>query len=94
MTYLAPTDSELTLACWASNAVGRQEIPCLIHIVPASKCESIFVRDENVNGKLIDIEFQNCPTNRNTANFGMIQFSKWYAQWAAMAVYRNIFCLK
>lgn len=37
MTYLAPTDSELTLACWASNAVGRQEIPCLIHIVPASE---------------------------------------------------------
>lgn len=36
MTYLAPTDSELTLACWASNAVGRQEIPCLIHILPAS----------------------------------------------------------
>lgn len=37
MTYLAPTDSELTLACWASNAVGRQEVPCLIHIIPASK---------------------------------------------------------
>lgn len=37
MTYLAPTDSELTLACWASNGVGRQDIPCLIHIVPASK---------------------------------------------------------
>lgn len=37
MTYLAPSDSELTLACWASNAVGRQEIPCLIHIIPASK---------------------------------------------------------
>ncbi|XP_055324550.1 B-cell receptor CD22 [Sitodiplosis mosellana] len=35
MTYLAPSDSELTLACWASNAVGRQEIPCLIHIIPA-----------------------------------------------------------
>lgn len=37
MTYLAPADSELTLACWASNSVGRQEIPCLIHIIPASK---------------------------------------------------------
>lgn len=41
MTYLAPTDSELTLACWASNGVGRQEIPCLIHIVPASKLTRI-----------------------------------------------------
>lgn len=37
MTYLAPSDSELTLACWAINAVGRQDIPCLIHIIPASK---------------------------------------------------------
>lgn len=37
MTYLAPSDSELTLACWASNVIGRQKMPCLIHIIPASK---------------------------------------------------------
>jgi len=38
VTYLPQTDSELiTLACWASNAVGRQTTPCLVHILPASK---------------------------------------------------------
>lgn len=38
MTYLPQTDKELiTLACWASNAVGHQVIPCLIHILPASE---------------------------------------------------------
>lgn len=37
MTYLEQSDAELTLACWASNSVGRQEIPCLIHIIPASE---------------------------------------------------------
>lgn len=47
MIYLAPSDSEITLACWASNVVGRQDIPCLIHIIPASKCQ--------YNGKLYAI---------------------------------------
>lgn len=38
MTYLPQSDVELiTLACWASNAVGHQSQPCLIHILPASK---------------------------------------------------------
>ncbi|XP_058811961.1 uncharacterized protein LOC131676713 isoform X3 [Topomyia yanbarensis] len=36
MTYLPQSDSELvTLACWAMNSVGRQTVPCLIHILPA-----------------------------------------------------------
>ncbi|XP_055679203.1 hemicentin-1 isoform X3 [Lutzomyia longipalpis] len=36
MTYMPQSDSEfITLACWASNSVGRQTIPCLIHIFPA-----------------------------------------------------------
>ncbi|XP_053660841.1 nephrin [Anopheles marshallii] len=36
MTYLPQSDSELvTLACWAINNVGRQTVPCLIHILPA-----------------------------------------------------------
>ncbi|XP_055618314.1 hemicentin-2 isoform X2 [Toxorhynchites rutilus septentrionalis] len=36
MTYLPQTDAELvTLACWAMNSVGRQTVPCLIHILPA-----------------------------------------------------------
>jgi hypothetical protein len=26
-----------TLACWASNSIGRQKVPCLFHIVAASK---------------------------------------------------------
>ncbi|GJQ65849.1 hypothetical protein Trydic_g3951 [Trypoxylus dichotomus] len=26
-----------SLSCWASNVVGRQEMPCLFHVIPASK---------------------------------------------------------
>lgn len=26
-----------TLACWASNSIGQQKVPCLFHIVVASK---------------------------------------------------------
>ncbi|XP_032596074.1 nephrin isoform X2 [Drosophila grimshawi] len=41
VTYLPQTDSELiTLACWASNAVGRQTSPCLVHILPANAPEA------------------------------------------------------
>ncbi|XP_023159288.1 hemicentin-1, partial [Ceratitis capitata] len=41
VTYLPQTDSELiTLACWASNSVGRQTIPCLVHILPANPPEA------------------------------------------------------
>ncbi|XP_058985575.1 uncharacterized protein LOC109612281 isoform X2 [Musca domestica] len=41
VTYLPQTDSELiTLACWASNAVGRQTTPCLVHILPANPPET------------------------------------------------------
>ncbi|KAH8417802.1 hypothetical protein KR222_006040, partial [Zaprionus bogoriensis] len=41
MTYLPQTDSELiTLACWASNVVGRQTAPCLVHILPANTPEA------------------------------------------------------
>ncbi|XP_055373639.1 B-cell receptor CD22 [Condylostylus longicornis] len=41
MQYQPQTDSELiTLACWASNAVGRQTTPCLIHILPGKIPES------------------------------------------------------
>ncbi|XP_073817369.1 motor axon guidance molcule sidestep isoform X4 [Musca autumnalis] len=41
VTYLPQTDSELiTLACWASNAVGRQTTPCLVHILPANPPEA------------------------------------------------------
>ncbi|XP_065081629.1 neural cell adhesion molecule 2 isoform X2 [Ochlerotatus camptorhynchus] len=36
MTYLPQSDAELvTLACWAMNSVGRQTVPCLVHILPA-----------------------------------------------------------
>ncbi|XP_046869638.1 nephrin isoform X4 [Drosophila willistoni] len=41
VTYLPQTDSELiTLACWASNAVGRQTTPCQVHILPANPPEA------------------------------------------------------
>nr|XP_022903613.1 nephrin isoform X2 [Onthophagus taurus] len=29
-----------SLSCWASNIVGRQEVPCLFHVVPANRPES------------------------------------------------------
>lgn len=38
VTYLPQSDSDIvTLACWAMNAVGRQSLPCLVHILPARK---------------------------------------------------------
>ncbi|KAL5283451.1 hypothetical protein ACFFRR_005995 [Megaselia abdita] len=41
MEYLPQSDTELvTLACWASNSVGRQQTPCLVHILPANPPES------------------------------------------------------
>jgi hypothetical protein len=54
MTYLPQSDSELvTLACWASNAVGRQTTPCLIHILPASRLHLILkFTKEKYNFKL------------------------------------------
>lgn len=30
-----------TLACWASNSIGRQRTPCIFNIVPASKSSAI-----------------------------------------------------
>ena len=27
-----------TVLCWASNDVGRQVVPCVFHVIPASKC--------------------------------------------------------
>lgn len=66
MTYLAPTDSELTLACWASNAVGRQEIPCLIHIIPASK----WFEKSKFSNK-IPLHYGKCMhINHNISSFG------------------------
>ncbi|CRL07814.1 CLUMA_CG020768, isoform A, partial [Clunio marinus] len=36
VTYLPQSDSDIvTLACWAMNSVGRQSLPCLVHILPA-----------------------------------------------------------
>lgn len=38
MTYLPQSDSDIvTLACWATNTIGRQSLPCLVHILPARK---------------------------------------------------------
>lgn len=38
VTYLPQSESDIiTLACWAMNAVGRQSLPCLVHILPARK---------------------------------------------------------
>lgn len=35
--HFTPGGGDLgTLACWASNTVGRQSAPCLFHLVPAS----------------------------------------------------------
>lgn len=27
-----------SLSCWATNIIGRQEVPCLFYVVPAGKC--------------------------------------------------------
>lgn len=33
-----------TLACWASNSIGRQRTPCIFNIVPASRLSPINYR--------------------------------------------------
>lgn len=40
-----------TLACWASNPVGRQQKPCLVHVVHASKYY-IIMKTVSVYGNL------------------------------------------
>lgn len=38
LVYTPVAESDFgTLACWASNSVGRQETPCNFHIIHASK---------------------------------------------------------
>lgn len=38
LEYTVATETDFgTLACWASNSVGRQRTPCIFHIVPAKK---------------------------------------------------------
>lgn len=39
LEYTPGADADYgTLACWASNSIGRQRIPCIFNIVPASEC--------------------------------------------------------
>lgn len=39
LEYTPTTDTDFgTLACWASNSVGRQRTPCVFNIVPGSTC--------------------------------------------------------
>lgn len=43
VTYLPQSESDIiTLACWAMNVVGRQSLPCLVHILPARKYKFMF----------------------------------------------------
>lgn len=36
--YTPVTDTDFgTLACWASNQIGKQKVPCYVHIIQASK---------------------------------------------------------
>lgn len=50
VTYLPQSDSDIvTLACWAMNAVGRQSLPCLVHILPARKYMFSFIHYININ---------------------------------------------
>lgn len=38
MLQFTPASLDIeSLSCWASNDVGRQEVPCTFYIVPASK---------------------------------------------------------
>jgi hypothetical protein len=48
VTYLPQSESDIiTLACWAMNVVGRQSLPCLVHILPARKYK--FMLNININ---------------------------------------------
>lgn len=38
LEYTIDADTDYgTLACWASNSIGRQRAPCIFNIIPASK---------------------------------------------------------
>lgn len=39
LMYTLQADTDYgTLACWASNNIGRQRTPCIFNIMPASGC--------------------------------------------------------
>ena len=42
LEYTPNTETDYgTLACWASNGIGRQRTPCIFNIVPASELSAI-----------------------------------------------------
>jgi hypothetical protein len=42
VTYLPQSETDIiTLACWAMNSIGKQSLPCLVHILPARKYTSL-----------------------------------------------------
>lgn len=39
LEYTPTADTDFgTLACWASNSIGRQRTPCIFNILPGSTC--------------------------------------------------------
>ncbi len=45
-----------SLMCWATNAIGRQEEPCVFHLVPAGKPDPVHnctVRNQTYNALFV-----------------------------------------
>lgn len=54
LEYTIDADTDYgTLACWASNSIGRQRAPCIFNIIPASKS---FINYLSLNSRVFHIK--------------------------------------
>lgn len=43
MLQFTPASMDIeSLSCWSNNTAGKQEVPCIFYIVPASKYDEYF----------------------------------------------------
>lgn len=68
LEYTPSTETDYgTLACWASNSIGRQRTPCIFNIVPASRLSAI--NYITVSCAFINVRNERSYTSRNKMKF-------------------------